>query len=309
MKLTRKLLVISFVMIFAVMSISMVGYGAGDDMIVLHTNDIHGRIEIDDDYMGFPYIASVIEEYRENYEHVLVLDAGDAIHGRPITDRLQGESTVETMNFIGYDVMTIGNHEFNFGYERLLELADMAEFDLIAANVEKDGELLFNPYVIREVGNYTVGIFGLATSATYSTTHPDNIRGIDFTDMAEATERYVDILRNDYGVDMVIGLGHIGLSASSDVVTQVAGVDLFVDGHSHSLLREGEWHNDTLIVQANEYTKYLGKVEIGFETDGPEMTASVMAFEDVTAEFNPNEDVVTMLEDYRAEVRRIMLGN
>ena len=309
MKLTRKLLVISFVIIFAVMSISMVGYGAGDDLIVLHTNDIHGRIEIGDDYMGFPYIASVIEEYRENYEHVLVLDAGDAIHGRPITDRLQGESTVETMNFIGYDVMTIGNHEFNFGYERLLELADMAEFDLIAANVEKDGELLFNPYVIREFGDYTVGIFGLATSDTYSTTHPDNVRGIDFTDMTEATEKYVDILRNDYGVDMVIGLTHIGLSASSNIANQVEGVDLFVDGHSHSLLSEGERHNDSLIVMANEYTKYLGKVEIGFGADRPEMTASLMSSENVKADYDPNEDVIVMLEDYRAEVRRILLGN
>ena len=309
MKLTRKLLIISFVMVFAVMSISMVGYGAGDDLIVLHTNDIHGRIEIGDDYMGFPYIASVIEEYRQNYEHVLVMDAGDTIHGRPITDRLYGESTVELMNFIGYDVMVPGNHDFNFGYERLLELEEIMEFDLVAANVEKDGELLFNPYVIREVGDYTIGIFGLATSATYSTTHPDNIRGIDFTDMAAATERYVDVLRNDYGVDMVIGLGHIGLSASSDVVTQVAGVDLFVDGHSHSLLREGEWHDDTLIVQANEYTKYLGKVEIGLGVDRPEMTASVMSSDNVKAEFTANEDVITMLDDFRAEVRSIMLGN
>ncbi|MFN2364286.1 MAG: metallophosphoesterase, partial [Halarsenatibacteraceae bacterium] len=93
MKLTRKLFVISFVLVFAVLSISMVGYGA-DDLIVLHTNDIHGRIEADDGLMGYPYIASVIEDYRENYENVLVLDAGDAIHGRAITNELEGRSAV-----------------------------------------------------------------------------------------------------------------------------------------------------------------------------------------------------------------------
>lgn len=309
MKLTKKLLIISFVMVFAVMTISMVGYGAGDDLIVFHTNDIHGRIEIGEDYMGFPYIASVVEEYRENYDHVLVLDAGDVIHGRPIANKLNGRSVVETMNLTGYDAMTIGNHDFNYGYEGLLELEEIMKFDLIAANVEKDGELLFNPYVVKEIGDYTVGIFGMATSETYSSTHPDNVRGIDFTDMVEAAEKYVDILRNEYGVDMVIGLTHVGLSNSSEIARQVDGIDLIVDGHSHSLLQEGEWHNDTLIVQSNEYTKYLGKVEIGFTDNGPEMTASLMSSEDVKAEYTANEDIIKMLEGFNDEVLEIMLGN
>lgn len=309
MKLTRKLFIISFVLVFAVISISMVSYGAEDELIVLHTNDIHGRIEVDDDLMGFPYIASVVEEYRNDYENVLVLDAGDVIHGRPITDKLDGRSTVEIMNFVGYDAMTIGNHDFNFGQERLLELEDMMEFDLIAANVERDGEKLFNPYVVKEVGDYTIGIFGMATSDTYSTTHPDNVEGIDFTDMAEAAEEYVNVLRNEYDVDMVIGLTHVGLEDSTEIANQVDGIDLIVDGHSHSLLQEGEWHNDTLIAQANEYTKYLGKVEIGFGADELDMTASVMSAEDVKAEYEPNEDVEKMLKEFNDEVVEIMLGN
>jgi len=308
MRLTKKLFVISFVLVFAVLSISMVGYSA-DDLIVLHTNDIHGRIEADDGLLGFPYIASVIEDYRENNENVLVFDAGDVLHGRAITNELEGRSAVEIMNSIGYDAMTIGNHDFNYGYQKLLELEGTMEFDLIAANVEKDGELLFNPYVVKEVGDYSVGIFGMATSETYSSTHPDNVEGIDFTDVKEAARQYVDVLRNEHGVDLVVGLTHVGIDASTELANQVDGIDLIVDGHSHTLLQEGEWHNDTLIVQANEYTKYLGKVEISLGTDQPEMTASLMSAEDVKAEYEPDQDVIDMLDEYNEEVVEMILGN
>ncbi len=294
-------------------TVVMAGPLAAQDLVILHTNDIHGRIETDletsEPRLGMPLIAAIIEDYRDRYDNVLVLDAGDTIHGRPITNRLEGRSTVETMNVAGYDLMVPGNHDFNFGYERLLELEDKMEFDLIAANVYKDGELLFKPYVIKEAGDFRVGFFGLATPDTYSTTHPNNIVGIEFGDMVEAAETYVGVLR-DEGVDLIVALGHVGFGRnypSTAVVEQVEGIDLFVDGHSHDRLPQGERHHGTLFVQAYEYSKDIGVVYIDLQGDEPEFDARLISAADA-GEIPPHEDIHAMLKEFREEVRALMLG-
>lgn len=303
MKKSKFLIVLLSLMLVLLMS----AFVGAVDLIILHTNDIHGRIEIGDGIMGMPYLTSLVEYYRNHYDHVLVMDGGDTIHGRPITDRLEGTSTVATMNYAGYNVMVPGNHDFNFGYERLLELEEEMEFNLVAANVFKDGELLFNPYVVFEVGEYKVGVFGLATSDTYTTTHPQNIVGIEFGDMIEASEKYVDILRNQEQVDLVVALGHVGLTPTRQITAAVEGIDLFVDGHSHSRLPEGVWNYGTLIVQAYEYSKYLGKVEITFN-DEISMLASLISAEEAMSRVDPNSTVMEMLEEFRADVRRAIMG-
>lgn len=305
--MTRMLLVIG--LFLAVVGSGSAVVASSTDLVILHTNDIHGRIEVDEGRLGMAYISSLIAHYRDQYEHVLVLDAGDTIHGRPITDQLQGESTVVAMNKADYDVMVPGNHDFNFGYERLLELEEMMAFDLVATNVFKDGELLFNPYVVKEVGDFTVGIFGLATSDTYTTTHPRNIVGIEFGNMEEASRKYVEILRAEYNVDLVIALGHVGIKDSSEVVTHVAGINLFVDGHSHTRLPEGEWVNDTLIVQAHEYGNYLGKVTIDLSGETPTLTASLISAEAARELVEPDEAMNELMKEFRDEVVRRMLGN
>lgn len=279
------------------------------DLVILHTNDIHGRIETAQDVMGMPLISALIREHRSAHENVLVMDAGDTIHGRPITNQLQGASTVAVMNAAGYDFMVPGNHDFNFGYQRLLELEQEMEFQLLSANVFKDGELLFTPYVIRQVGEYRVGIFGLTTPDTYETTHPRNIEGLEFGSMVDAARRYVEILQ-DEGVDLIVALGHVGFGRnypSTDVIDAVEGIHLFVDGHSHDLLPRGTRHNDTLVVQANEYTKYLGRVEIFFSGPEPELHASVIPAADA-ANLEADAQIEAMLEELRAEVRRQILG-
>ncbi len=152
-------------------------------------------------------------------------------------------------------------------------------------------------------------MFGLATSDTYTTTHPRNIIGIDFGDMIEAATKYVGILRNDYNVDLVIALGHVGLNASRNISTEVSGIDLFVDGHSHSLLMRGERVGDTLIVQANEYTKYLGKVKIDLSGEKPVIEATLISAEEGKERVQPDEELNDMMKEFRDEIMRIILGN
>jgi len=277
-------------------------------IIVLHTNDMHGRISADENLAGMAYIATAVADYREQFEHVLLLDAGDALHGRPITDKLEGESAVLTMNRAGYNALAPGNHDFNYGWERLVELTETMEFDLLAANVLKDGELLFSPYAVYETGGYSVGIFGLATSDTYTSTHPKNVVGIDFADTVETSQRYVEILRNTEGVDLVIALTHVGLDQSTAIAENVRGIDLIVDGHSHSLLPDGRRVGDTLIVQANEYTKYLGLVEIVLDNGVVSMDAQLIPAVEVKERYQPDEAIVEMLDEFSQEITRMLLG-
>ena len=284
---------------------------AADELVVLHTNDIHGRVDVDEGLLGMPYVGALIDDHRQQHENVLVMDAGDTIHGRPIVNLLDGESAVGLMNEAGYDVMVPGNHDFNFGYERLLELEEMMEFELVAANVEKDGELLFDPYVIKDMGAFEVGVFGLATPDTYATTHPDNIEGIEFTDMVDAASEYVSLLQ-DEGVDLIVALGHVGFAGdhpSDEVAEEVDGIDLFVDGHSHDRLSEGEWRHDTLFVQAYEYTKDLGRVYVDLSGEQPVMEAELISAEEGKDLVEPDAVLEEMLEDYSDQATEIMLGN
>lgn len=289
---------------FAVLGPAPVSAG---DLIVLHTNDIHGRIEIneEDGQMGLPYIASVIEDYRGRYENVLVLDAGDTIHGRPITNVLRGETAVSIMGEIGYDVMSPGNHDFNFGYTRLLELREEMFPDYISANVFKDGETILDPYTIREVGDYTVAVFGLTPTYTPGVVRAEHVDGIEFRHELETAQYYGRYLREEYNPDLVVALANS--SHAGDVVSKVENVDLFVNGRAHRVHPEGEWYGDMLHVKAGRYSEHLGVVKISFG-DTLDMTARVLTAADVMEAYEADGNVITRLQEFREEATRIRLG-
>ena len=240
-----------------------------ETLMILHTNDLHGRIlEGDYDGMGFGKLASHVNEFREMYENLLLLDAGDTLHGLPIVTLVEGESMIQVMNAMGYDAMAAGNHDFNYGQPRLLELAELAEFPILAANVyREDGSRLLEPYVIKEMDGFTVGIFGLATPETLWKSHPLHVGGLTFADPVVEARAMVDLLEDE--VDVIIAVGHLGIDEetapgerSTAVAEAVEGLHLFVDGHSHTVMEAGMLVGDTLIVSAGYYGMNLGVVEV-----------------------------------------------
>ena len=303
----NRISIIGITLLAVFLILGAISSAAASDLIILHTNDIHGRIEIDEEagQMGFPYIASVVNDYRENHDNVLVLDAGDTIHGQSLTNVFEGESAIKAMNEIGYDVMSPGNHDFNFGYTRLLELEEIMEFDYISTNVVKDGEPILRPYTIKEVGDYKIGIFGITPTYTVGVVRAEHIEGIEFLDMAETAQYYVDKMHEDYDLDLIIGLAN---SSGAEVAYQLEGIDLFVDGHGHDLYPEGKWRDDVLHVMANEYSRYIGIVQIEFAEE-LKMTASVMSAEEVMNNYDYNEDIKNLLDDFRGKATEILLGN
>jgi len=289
-----------------------------EKLVILHTNDMHGRIEEDDGIMGMAYLKSIVDDFRENYENVMLVDAGDTFHGRPIADNLDGRSVVDTMNVLGYDVMTAGNHDFNFGYERMLELNEKLEAEMVSANVEKDGDLLLPPYTNIEMAGKNIAVLGLATPATRFTTHPDNIEGIEFPNILDTTRRYVEEIKTTYNPDLLMALGHVGYGANNPddedftttdymIKNHVDGIDIFVDGHSHTRIAEGDWQDGTLVVQAYEYLKKLGVVEVDFSGDEPTYQAHLISADDAFNNYDPDEEMAELLEELREEAAAQML--
>jgi 2',3'-cyclic-nucleotide 2'-phosphodiesterase (5'-nucleotidase family) len=244
----------------------------GGDLVILHTNDTHSRIKAGKyDGMGFAAIATKVNEIREANENVLLFDAGDAFHGQVISQLNEGESVVKVMNTMKYDGMVAGNHDFNYGQDRLVELDQLTDFPIITSNVMKsDGTSLLPKSRIIYKDGLKIGVFGLATPETLYKTHPKNVEGLDFMSPAIVAQQMVNELEDK--TDMIILLSHLGIDEStlteytSEYVAQtVDGIDLIIDGHSHTTLPEGMMVNDTLIVQAGEYDKNLGIVNLTIE--------------------------------------------
>ncbi|MGD9567004.1 MAG: 5'-nucleotidase C-terminal domain-containing protein [Sedimentibacter sp.] len=233
---------------------------------IIHTNDTHARLEGTEKELGFAKIATLIKEAKAANPNTLILDAGDTLHGMPIVNISKGENAIKVLEASGYDYMTLGNHDFNYGKERLLELKDMTKVGMLSANIfNEKGEYVFTPYVIKEVGGVKVGIFGLTTPETAYKTSPTNVEGLTFEDSIEASKKMVEELKDK--TDVIVALAHIGLDESSVVTSKaiaeaVEGIDVIIDGHSHTLLETGNLINNTLIAQTGNYDQNLGYVNI-----------------------------------------------
>lgn len=267
--------------------------GEGDTVIkVFHTNDIHGRAGYDAagnngaGLIGFAQFKSFIDAESADADGKLVLDAGDVFHGQPFASLNQGESIAKLIQEVGYDAISPGNHDFNYGVDRLLDLETLSGTPLLSANImEVDAEgnktpLIADNTMIKEIDGIKVGIFGLTTPETAYKTNPKNVETIDFgskAEVIEAAETAVEELQQD-GAQIIIALAHLGLDAtsevkSSDIANALPSIDLIIDGHSHHNLTNGQIVNGVTIASAGEYFKNAGVVTIGYDKEESVVTA------------------------------------
>ena len=260
--------------------------GYAGKLVILHTNDVHGRAVFNpaSGVFGYAAVAELKWELEEAGASVLLLDAGDASQGTPIVNLSQGAAAMEFMNAVGYDAMTPGNHEFDWGYDNVLKLKELARFPMLAANIidRASGETAFEPHIIFEAKNgVKVGVFGLGTPETLTKTHPDKVRGANFLmgdELYACAQAQIDQL-NAAGCDLIVCLGHLGVADESapnrsyDVIEKTTGIDLFIDGHSHTVIDGGEKVGDTLLVSTGEYFGSIGMVTY----DGEALTALLVS--------------------------------
>ncbi len=246
---------------------------AAAELVIFHTNDMHCRIQSTDDggqSIGLAELAAAVKSVKAKNPATLWLDAGDTLHGMPNINISNGENILPLLNAAGYDAMTAGNHDFNYGSAKLERLAKGLNFPLLDANVVRrsNGKCVFKPYKLFKLNGIKVGVFGLSTPECAYKTNPSNVTTIEFQNPVDAANEMIKKLRPK--CDVLIALMHMGVDASSEftserIARETDGIDLIVDGHSHTALPDGIRIKDTLIVQTGCYEHFLGRATIDVE--------------------------------------------
>ena len=210
--------------------------------VILHSNDVHGAIE------GYAYITALKADYEAKGAEVILVDAGDYSQGEVYVSDTKGLDAVEMMNAAGYDVVSLGNHEFDYGFDQLKSNMSKAKFKVLCADVfNADGTPIFDAnYTYTTKSGVKIGFFGMETPETQTKANPALIKGLTFaTDDAftKAAADQVKALKDD---DIVICVSHLGVDAeskpyrSTDLYAAVKGIDFIIDAHSHTVMKKGE---------------------------------------------------------------------
>ena len=265
---------------------------ATEPVVILHTNDVHGAVS------NYAKVAALASQYESEGAYVLILDAGDFSQGDTAVSVSEGATAVELMNMVGYDAVALGNHEFDYGFEALKKNMENAQFSVLAANVKYNGELAFDDAaVFTTPGGTKIGVFGLDTPETATKAHPGKIQGVTFAsgeEMYQIAQDMATMLREDEGCNYVICLGHLGIddetaatgNRSIDLLNKVTGIDVFIDGHSHSTEEEivektntDRKVGDTILTSTGTKLENIGVVTIKDST----ITTTCLSTEDMGA--------------------------
>ena len=257
----------------------------GETLItILHTNDTHSQIDPlpdnDKQYPGKGGVArraTLVKRIRKENPNTLLVDGGDVFQGTPYYNFYRGEVEYKSMSLIGYDVVTLGNHDFDNGVDALAAAMKFANFDFVSSNYDVRGtplESMVKPYVVRTLGGVRVGLFGLGISPNNLIT-PDNFKGVKHLDPVRMARGVVKLLREQERCQLVVGMTHLGYYPNprdgeigdSQVAAQVDGIDFIAGGHTHTfmtkpVLAKQPSGGNTIIFQVGKSGIYLGRVDL-----------------------------------------------
>ena len=283
---------------------------AGETVVILHTNDIHGRIEESKDrngktsVIGMAKLATVIEETRAANPNTLVLDAGDAFQGMPISNNSKGVDMAMMMNELNFDAMAVGNHEFDFSFDQAVAYKNLLKFPLLSANVYRDGVRVFEPYTILNKNGIRVAVIGATTPETATKTHPHNVTGITFADPIPELQAVLSSITEP--VDAYVFLVHLGIDettpsewrgdslakalASHPALANKPAV--VIDGHSHTAIPNSINYDGVRYTQTGSYLNNIGKITFTIGKD--DLTGTLIPAAD-TSNTVPNATIEKMV--------------
>ena len=304
-----------------------------DTVTVLHTNDVHGRMVEDDrnGVIGDALLSGIVNDYRSKGT-TLVFDSGDSFQGLPISNSSKGEDMATVMNAVGYDAMTVGNHEFDFGLDQLRRLSKQINFPIITSNVYVNGVRLFQPSTIVDktpgVDGDEVVVIGVTTPETATKTHPRNIVGVTFKDPISEVEAVIDQVESnaraegkDYKTYIV--LAHLGIDTTTPVewrgstlaeaLSNYAPLKgkrvLVLDGHSHTL-HTATYGDNVTYNQTGSYLNNVGRVV--YNSDRV-LSHGVITHDEAKKNYQVNPTVKAMLDDiqakYKADSSKVVIEN
>lgn len=249
------------------------------ELVILHTNDTHSRIEpLPDTDRNFPgkggvvRRATYIDQVRKENKNVLLFDAGDFLQGTPYFNLFKGKIEVEAMNQMGYDAATLGNHEFDYGLEVLEKVARLAKFPIVSSNYDFSETVLnglIKPYIILKREGVKIGVIGIGIQPN-GLIASNNYKGVKYLDPVKTANIMAQMLRSEHNCDMVICISHLGHNPDLNMAELTKGIDIIIGGHSHTFmkqptLRKNIEENDVLVFQTNGRGIYVGRINVKFE--------------------------------------------
>lgn len=230
------------------------------EIVILHDNDSHATID------KFGKLAGVANQIRAEYENVFLLSAGDIFSGNPVVDQYdpKGKPMIDLMNAAGYDALTLGNHDFDYGQVNLKELMNFAMFPMLSANTAVVDSILPQPqpYVILKTKNElevaVLGLIQVSSTSKIPATSPSKVVGLEFSDPIETAQNY----RYLGNKNLFIGLSHLGNSFDHDLAETMPEMDLIIGAHSHTIIQAPYLVNGVLIAQAGSKNNSLGKIVV-----------------------------------------------
>lgn len=289
-----------------------------DDIVILYTNDVHTYV---DGPISYDVIAAVKNELQKKYGYVYLVDAGDHIQGTAYGSMDNGETIIKMMNTAGYDVATLGNHEFDYGMFGCMKAIDMAEYPYVSCNFHNEadgacGENVLNSYELLSAGEENIAIIGITTPETITKTTPAYFQdeegnfiygiagGEDGSELYAAVQKAIEEAKAA-GATKVIALGHLGDDISSspwtseETIANVTGLDAFIDGHSHSIVENKEVAdkdgNKVLLTQTGQYFDRIGMMVIDAETG--EITTDFIECKEILADDNETVEGYELCSD------------
>jgi len=261
-------------MILILLAISGAATAQAYTLTVLHTNDIHSHLDVDDKgRYGSARVKGVADSIRATRPHTVMLDAGDMLAGTIFYSHYKGEADGTTLNMLGYDAATLGNHEFDKGPEGLATFLTYLEIPVVSSNLDFSGEPAIQSqvreYLIKEVGGKRIGFVGATLTGTSEISRP--CETIVFRDEIESLNEAVAALQAE-SVEIIVAITHVGLSYDQQIAAAVDGIDIIVGGHSHSRAEptviNSPSGNPVLVVQAGSNNNYLGHLDVTFDESG-----------------------------------------
>ncbi len=276
-----------FIIVIALLTITNLSAKGKKELVILHTNDTHSCIyplnaNLADTLLagrgGFLRRINMLKEERKEHPDLLLIDSGDFSQGSPYYTLFYGDVEAELMNMMGYDVGTIGNHEFDYGIENMARVFRRLNHPIVCANYDFSGtpvEGIVKPYVVIRRNGVKIGLFGLSPELDGLVAN-DNYKGVKFLDPIETANKMADILRNKEKCDVVICVSHLGWNTNPDyvgdnqVIEKSHGIDIVLGGHSHTYLEKLEYIPDAdgklvAVDQNGKHAIYVGKLVVDLE--------------------------------------------
>lgn len=281
-------------------------------LTILHTNDLHAHLApFPDAFLGkeaggVARLATLIQAIRQENPYTLLLDAGDRFSGTTLSSLFQGEAELVFACLLGYDALALGNHDFDYGLERLRYLRQrLIHPPMVAANIRyaRDGRFFVSPHIYRKVAGLRILIVGLSTPETPYSTRPSNVAGLTFETPARSLQSIMEQERGNY--DLLIVLSHLGYEEDRSLAEKVPGIDLIVGGHSHTKIETGERVKSSLMVQAFQWGVYLGRVDL--DLNGKRIRQARAQLIPVSSQVSPDPLFSSLLKhSYEERARPIM---